>query len=270
MSLTKRQLEALRKNAPTAEDIVGNEGFFQELNEEISSTYDQKKALDIARNDPTLVGVELPPVSQNTNPKVPVKANHKGKKEMSNFDMDAALDRELAEARRLAAEKAEALRKQAEEEKEEVQAQAATKAAEPAKSREELMREQVFSILRNHKDAPTPEQLELLKKQHGSDGIYITAFNENNVFIYTHLKRSQWKRIQEIVQKMSSAQAGASSEDLFKEKVVQYCTIYPKNVNTPEFLSTSRAGLIDSLFEAIMLQSYFLTPNQTMQITFSL
>ena len=66
-----------------------------------------------------------------------------------------------------------------------------------------------------------------------------------------------------------SQDLGNKAEDNLKESVLKHCVLWPK-VDALEFLYNSRAGVIDTLFELIMLNSYFLTPQQSLQLTVSL
>ena len=53
---------------------------------------------------------------------------------------------------------------------------------------------------------------------------------------------------------------------MLKEKVVQNCVLWPKPLPV-EFFYNSRAGIVDGLYEAIMIQSGFLSPQQLMLLT---
>ena len=67
---------------------------------------------------------------------------------------------------------------------------------------------------------------------------------------------------------LRTQQAGADMSDMMREKVIQSCVLYPPPKSlTLEFFYRSRAGVIDSLYDSIMLHSYFLQPQQTMMLT---
>jgi hypothetical protein len=91
------------------------------------------------------------------------------------------------------------------------------------------------------------------------------AFGEGDVYIFTHLKRGQWKKIQELMQK-AQAQGQIDVEDMLKEKTVIYCTLWPTPLPI-EFFYNSKAGVVDSLYQVILLNSYFLSPQQAMMLT---
>ena len=54
-------------------------------------------------------------------------------------------------------------------------------------------------------------------------------------------------------------------EEKLKEKVVLYCVLYPSLNNN--WLEYCKAGVLDSLYQMILLNSGFLTPQQAMLLT---
>ena len=90
------------------------------------------------------------------------------------------------------------------------------------------------------------------------------ALSEDDIYIFTHLKRGQWQKIQEIIAKAAEV-GNADAEDKLKEKVIQHCVLWPSL--TLEFFYNSKAGVIDSLYQVILLNSFFLTPQQAMLLT---
>jgi len=132
------------------------------------------------------------------------------------------------------------------------------------------MREQIMELLGNTEGAPTEAQIAKWKIEYGENGVHVLALGEGDVYIFTHLKRGQWKKIQEVIAKMQEAgSAGTDLEDTLKEKVVQHSVLWPRPL-TLEFFYNSRAGVMDSLYQVILLNSYFLTPQQAMLLTTSL
>lgn len=129
-------------------------------------------------------------------------------------------------------------------------------------------KEQILDLLQNTKDSPSQQQIDHWKKQLGEHSVHCMALGEGDVYIFTHLKRGQWQKIQEVIGKIQAAGAENAEEQL-KEKVVQYCTLWPKPLPV-EFFYNSRAGVVDSLYQVILLNSYFLSPQQAMMLTTSL
>ena len=122
-------------------------------------------------------------------------------------------------------------------------------------------------MLKNAKDAPGERQIAIWKQQHGANGVYAIGMGEGDVYIFTHLKRGQWKKIQEIMAKMQQAgHENMDAEDEMKQKVVQHCVLWPKPLPI-EFFYNSRAGVLDAIYQSILMNSYFLTPQQTMMLT---
>jgi len=255
--LTKRQREALMRNSPSPSDILDNPEYIKELNEEIATNYDQRQASLEAENDPTLSGVqdfsfdntnhEEPPVAEDTY-EIP-------------RDTDEDLQKELAKVNR-----------QLEKERKQREVEAAKEAPEQPRelTQEESIEQQVLHMLRNTKGAPNEAGIAKLKQQYGEKGVYVVALGEGDVYVFTHLRRGQWKMIQEYVGKASQTEAfGGKADDMLKEKVLTRCVLFPK-VDDERFLHNSRAGVIDTLFELIMLNSYFLTPQQSLALTVTL
>lgn len=136
-----------------------------------------------------------------------------------------------------------------------------------SESKPKQMKDEILDLLRQAPGAPSEAQLQAWKRDHG--GVHVMAFGEGEVYCFTHLKRGQWKRVKEAMGKVRDTQQGADLEDELKVKVVQACMLFPAKMPL-EMLVNSRAGLIDALYEVIMLQSYFLTPDQALALTVSL
>lgn len=128
------------------------------------------------------------------------------------------------------------------------------------------IKDQILDLIRNTPGTPTQKQINEYKAKHGKNSVYAIGMGEGDVYIFTHLKRGQWKKIQEIMGKMSQQDGNIDVEDEMKKKVVQYCVLWP-NPLPIEFFYNSRAGVLDAIYQSILLNSYFLTPQQTMMLT---
>ena len=127
------------------------------------------------------------------------------------------------------------------------------------------MRSQILELLKNSPDAPNEAQINKWKQQYGSNSVHLMALGEGDVYIFTHLKRGQWKKIQEMMTKIQESGGNTDMEDSLKEKVIQHCMLWP---SLPvEFYYNSRAGVVDSIYQVILLNSYFLSPQQAMLLT---
>ena len=132
----------------------------------------------------------------------------------------------------------------------------------------QALKNQILEVFHGMENAPSDQQIQRWKQEHGQNAVHLIAFGPGEAFVFTHLKRAQWKKIQEILQRMKAQNPNADETDELKEKVVQNCILFPRL--PVEFFYNSRAGLLDAMFELIMVQSYFLTPQQTMLMTTTL
>lgn len=239
---TDEEWEALNRAAIKPDQILEN---LDGLNEEINDTYLPKDILPTVKQ-----------LSKKNQQELERKAMSPVSRPGPQNDKTIALRRKAQEAKNL------------DDELEELGAELDTKVT-PAEVTDEDqtpdMRNQILKILSGIPGAPNKQQIEALKQKHGERAVHVMAFDENEAYIFTHLKRMQWKKIQELTAKAQQAN-NTDAEDTLKEKVVQYCVLWPTNL-TIEFFINSRAGLIDSLFSVIMANSYFLTPQQAMLLT---
>lgn len=225
--LNNHQLELMKKVSLTPDNILDH---MDDLNEEIQESHKTE-----------------PIVNLTPEPQLKVQGAIK--------IMETDLDKELAAAQaKLAA------------------VQAAKKAEEKVEpkveeSPEEQTRKALRALLDSLDNAPTERDIANMKAQYGSDGVQVLALGERDVYIFTYLRRSQWQKIQQLVQSHSATDQTINPEEMLKEKVVTHCTLWPKEVRTVEFLYGARAGVVDSLYNAIMANSYFLAPQQIAMLT---
>lgn len=129
---------------------------------------------------------------------------------------------------------------------------------------EQDQRAQLMSMISKLPSPPSENQINAWKREHGKDGVHITVFSPNEIYIYRHLSAAAWKQVRSTIELLQAKKENATEEDV-KEKVVQYCMLWP--ALTLEWKHTARAGVVNALYESIMLNSYFLTPAQIMAIT---
>jgi hypothetical protein len=129
---------------------------------------------------------------------------------------------------------------------------------------EVMMKQQIFELLENRPDAPSANQIKIWKDEYGQSGIHVMAFGQDDVYVYHHLTRKQWRTIKEIMSKLDPEQSDEVEEKL-KEKVCLGCVLYPK-LDT-RWVENCKAGVVDSLYQMILLNSGFLTPQQAMLLT---
>lgn len=228
--LNSHQKELIKKVSVTPDDVLKH---LDELNEEIEETY--------------------------TN--LVVKPQKKGILEMED-DKDINLEKELAILKAKVQAEEERKAKLAEKEKAEKKKEAPE---EEQLSPEEQQKQAILSVLFS-KTELTPAHINKFKERCGENGVNAIAFGEEDIYLFTYLRRGQFEKITELVQAASKSDLQANPDKMLKEKVVQYCVLWPK-ASSVEFLVNSRAGIIDTLYQTIMLNSYFLSPQQAMMLT---
>jgi len=129
---------------------------------------------------------------------------------------------------------------------------------------EAMMKQQIFELLENRPDAPSINQIKIWKDEYGQSGVHVMAFGQDDVYVYHHLTRKQWRTIKDIMSKLDPEQSDEVEEKL-KEKVCVGCVLYPKL--DAKWVENCKAGVIDSLYQMILLNSGFLTPQQAMLLT---
>ena len=127
------------------------------------------------------------------------------------------------------------------------------------------MKDQILQLLEGEEDAPSEEMISSWKEKYGKNGIHVMAFGEGDVYIYHHLTRGEWKKIKDLMNKLRDSGDAEEVEEKLKEKVVLYCTLYPSV--DERWLEYCKAGVLDSLYQMILLNSGFLTPQQAMLLT---
>tara|TARA_B100000029_G_scaffold486632_1_gene541199 strand:+ start:380 stop:1159 length:780 start_codon:yes stop_codon:yes gene_type:complete len=234
--LTDSQREALGSITPSADDILKN---MEEYNQELEETYGSPEAVD----PPKVPKTRVPKASGKRRKSKEINKEKRIKKE-NKMDLDKELENMEAKMN-------------------------ASKAAEKTETEEvEVpmdMKGQIMELLKGSPDAPTDQQIAQWKANFGQNAVHVMALGEGDVYIFTHLKRGQWKKIQEMMAKIQESGQGKDIEDELKEKVLQHCCLWPKL--SVEFFYNSRAGVADSLYQVILLNSYFLSPQQAMLLT---
>lgn len=147
---------------------------------------------------------------------------------------------------------------------EEIETRKAPKVEQQQRNPEVVMRDQILTILKRDPNAPSEMQISAWKDQYGTSGVHVMAFSDNEVYVYHHITRKQWKAIKDIMQKLEGKEAEEVEERL-KEKVFASCILYPKLTN--DWMENCKAGVVDSLYQMILLNSGFITTQQAMMLT---
>ena len=128
------------------------------------------------------------------------------------------------------------------------------------------MKDQILQLFSKMKDKPSQEMIAAWKEKYGPNGVHVMAFGEGDIYVYHHLTRGEWKKIKELMNKMKESSGDVEEiEEKLKEKVVLYCVLWPSVDN--QWLEYCKAGVLDSLYQMILLNSGFLTPQQAMLLT---
>ena len=234
-SLSEDETNVLLQHSPTGEDILNS---LDSLNEEIAESHS-----DFLEQTPKKEKPVPSPVARPVQPRRIPRA--------------LQAERELAETMPTPEPK---------DDFDEVLGDVET-APEEIFSSDETRKDTIMKYLKDLKGAPIQAQINAWKQEYGENGVNLIVFDEKNVFIYTYLKTGQFRKLRDKIEEIARTQNQAA-EDTLKEKVVQYCTLWPK-LQT-EFFYTSRAGILESLYNAIWTESYFLNPQQVQMLTVQL
>ena len=249
-SLNPRQLSALKAIGPTANQILSN---IDDLNEEIEEQAEARGVVlaTSEQEDPRAIKPRTEPLP------IPQIS--------PSEEIYATQEPEVNNADELAAEQARLDRLLAEQQARQAAQAASEPEPEPA-SEEVSIEQQVLQLLHGRPNAPSAEQIAAWKQKYGQTGVQVLALGEEDVYVFTYLRRSQMKSIQDATIKQSQIEGMAKDpEEYMSEQVLKQCVLWPKlGVN---FWYGSRAGVIPTLYQVIMLHSYHLTPQQAMVLT---
>ena len=126
------------------------------------------------------------------------------------------------------------------------------------------------AIAESFEGAPAVETMRAWKEQYGA----VFAFSPDpvEIFLFRSLRRLEHKTISASVRQLSDSQAAAANpsmvEEQLHEKVLTACLLHP--AVTVDMLSQSDAGLIPTLFNLVMENSKFITPEKALANTFRL
>ena len=245
--VSPEHLKKLQEASPTAEDILNNIDSFNEEIEDIGGNSTNK-----------LPETGSVPTSVRPSRKKKAKAKAQTKRQ-------SRAQQKIAAAAK-AQEQREGTTMSLDDELDSLGSELDSRAQVAAGEQQaQTMQEQIIDLLNSTQGAPDETQINLWKRKYGKNGVHVMGLGEGDVYVFTHLKRGQWKKIQEL---MAKAQESGSRdvEDQLKERVLTHCVLWPNSLGT-EFFYNSRAGVVDSLYQVILLNSYFLSPQQAMLLT---
>mgnify|MGYP003424061718 CR=1 FL=1 len=130
---------------------------------------------------------------------------------------------------------------------------------------EEAMRQDILKLFGEIESAPDEEQIAEWKRLYGEDGVNVTAFGKEDVYVYTYVTLTAWEKITDYASRAAKSGASQLIERHLKEQVVRQAMLWPKI--EPKFFESARAGLLESLYNAVLIQSYVLNPQQVLVLT---
>lgn len=132
---------------------------------------------------------------------------------------------------------------------------------------EEAMRKDILQLFEAIDGAPDESQIAQWKGMYGDDGVNVTAFGKEDVYVYTYVTLAAWEKITDLASRAAKSGSSQSQqiERQLKESVVRQAMLWPKIEG--KFFETARAGLLESLYNAVLIQSYVLNPQQVLVLT---
>ena len=117
----------------------------------------------------------------------------------------------------------------------------------------ETLKAQVSDHLALFPGAPSRDQVEAWKKQHGE--VNCSGFNDTEIYIWRTVKRAEW-----IVLQKQLAQLGERAADFdLEQEVVKLCLLWATEAGEEALLG--KAGSLTTLHEQIMQNSNFVNPS---------
>ena len=112
----------------------------------------------------------------------------------------------------------------------------------------------VKTLLAGLPNGPTSETIDAWKNQHGE--VYILPLDVSEMYVWRPLRHLEYKNM------LKSDMA--KDDETFREAVVLRALLWPKL--SPEQVASTRAGLMDTLFQVVMQGSYFLPSDLALQL----
>jgi hypothetical protein len=128
----------------------------------------------------------------------------------------------------------------------------AAQQATPTEPDREQNRDLVMEEFGTIEGKPDASQIEQWKQQH--EEVSLVGLSAEEMYIFRPIRRIEWKALR----------SAASDEENFKEAVVGKAVLWPK-IGLGWFAS-SRAGTTDTLYELILLNSNFLSPDMAVAL----
>lgn len=278
-----KALEALQKNSPTAESILSSlpPSAFIPIQEKTTIVSEEKLKEELEEKQKLEEKVNMAKYRRERKRKqnnLQEKRQSQLKKDFEEEEKEVIIEKtsieKIIEEKETKEESMNLEEELAALEKELAEKKAAKAAAESPKIEIEEetdqpeMKDQILELLSSDPNAPGVETVNAWKERFGANGIHVMAFGEGDIYIFHHLTRGEWRKIKDLMSKLAETDDQETIEEKLKEKVVLYCVLYPSI--DERWLDYCKAGILDSLYQMILLNSGFLTPQQAMLLTTSL
>ena len=136
---------------------------------------------------------------------------------------------------------------------------AAEDEAKEIASQHQSAAEAIKKALGSFPNAPTEEQIQVLKKKFGR--LYVSGFEDDEIYLWRTVRRSEYVAIQkEFAEKQTATMADV------EEAIVKTCIVWQSDPNSLE----EKGGSVTSLHEQIMTHSNFLDPGVASQLVVKL
>ena len=121
-------------------------------------------------------------------------------------------------------------------------------------------------------DAPGRDLIEQWKAGFGAVHAFVP--NQKEAYLFRPLRRMEYTRIAQDMARLRESAAAQDDPTIIEnqthERVVSACVLYPRDLVSPEKLNFSPAGLFQTLFELIMRNSHFVSPEAALQACYRL
>lgn len=114
--------------------------------------------------------------------------------------------------------------------------------------KEPTLSDKLRSMLNEFPNAPSTAEIDSMKAKHGD--VYLSALNDDEVFLFRSLTRKEHRLLQQQIAE------NKLQGEAYEETLVNTCLLWKSDAGSLE----SKAGTIPSLFEQIMQNSNFLSP----------
>ena len=135
---------------------------------------------------------------------------------------------------------------------------------------DETVRDPFEAIAESFENTPTVETMRNWKTQYGA--VFAFSPDPAEIFLFRSLRRLEHKTISAAVRQLSDSQAATANPSMVEEqlhaKVLTACLLHPPM--TVDMLSSSDAGLIPTLFNLVMENSKFISPEKALANTYRL